>query len=163
MHALGGYRFTTQGVLDECLPSAAKTLAACIKSKSTPPTATITKNSEAKPILENRWRAGAYWKFSFSVPLTSKIKYDLTQEADFFFVNFHRDNATDTRYRDLSRNSIKFAIWPSFSIGPTLQLLFYQNKVNRDFLFQKQFGLEATVSFDLFNSREKAVQLKHKP
>ena len=161
--ALSGYRFTTQGTVDTCLASAAKSLASCIKSKSTPPNATIAKDSAASAILEDRWRAGAYWKFTFSIPFSPKVKYDLTQEADFFFVNFHRDNPTDIRYRDSSKNSLKFMVWPNFSIGPTLQLLFYQNKVNRDFLFQKQFGIEASFAFDLSNRREKGVQIKHKP
>ena len=94
------------------------------------------------------------------------MKYELnqeeSQEADFFF-NFHADNASDTKFLDRSKHSLKFAIWPSFSIGPTLRLLLYQNKVNRDFLFQKQLGFEANFTFNLFNGREKVVQLRQKP
>jgi len=44
-----------------------------------------------------------------------------------------------------------------------LQLIFFRNKVNRDFLFQRQFGFEASFAFDLFNQREPEVQIKHKP
>lgn len=160
--ALTGYRFETQGAMVECLPNAKESFAACITRLSTSPETSITKDSVATPILENRPRAGLYWKFNLSVPFGTKIKYELKQEADFFF-NFSRDNATDTRYRDVSNNSLKFLVWPNFSIGPTLQLLFYRNKVNGDFLFQKKFGLEATLSFDIFNRREKRVQLRHKP
>jgi len=160
--ALTGYRFETQGAVVECLSNAAETFADCIKRLSKPPETSITKDSARTAILENRPRVGLYWKFNLSVPFGAKVKYELKQEADFFF-NFSGDNATDTRYRDVSNNSLKFFIWPSFSIGPTLQLLFYRNKVNGDFLFQKKFGLETTLSFDIFNRREKRVQLKHKP
>ena len=160
--ALTGYRFETQGAVVECLPNAAESFADCIKRLSTAPETSITKDSAAAPILANRPRAGLYWKFNLSVPFGAKVKYELKQEADFFF-NFSRDNATDTRYRDVSNNSLKFFVWPNFSIGPTLQLLFYRNKVNGDFLFQKKFGLETTLSFDIFNRRESGVQLKHKP
>lgn len=160
--ALTGYRFETQGGMVECPPNAAETFADCIKRFSTPPVTSITEDSVGTAILENRPRAGLYWKFNLSVPFGTKVKYELKQEADFFF-KFSRDNATDTRYRDVANNSLKFSVWPNFSIGPTLQLLFYRNKVNGDFLFQKKFGLEATFSFDIFNRREKGVQLRHKP
>jgi len=166
IHALSGYRFNTQGVIVECLPTATQTFAACITKLSTLPMTAITKDSVATAILQSRPRAGLYWKYGLSIPLGSKVKYDLNQdgnqEADFFF-NFHQDKATDTRFLDRSTHSLKFTIWPSFSIGPTLRFLLYQNKVNRDFLFQKQFGFEANFSFNLFNPREKKIQIKHKP
>ena len=93
---------------------------------------------------------------------SSKVKYELKEEGDLFF-NFHRDNAIDTRFRDISSHSLKFTIWPSLSIGPTLRLLLYENKVNGTFLFQRQLGFETSLSFDLFNRREKMVQIQHKP
>jgi hypothetical protein len=129
---------------------------------SKPPTTAITKDSAATALSQSRPRAGLYWKFNLSIPFNPKVKYELTQEADFFF-NFGQDNATDTRYRDISKHSLKFAVWPSLSIGPSLSLLLYKNKVNGDFLFQKVFALETSLSFDLFNRREKVVQIKHKP
>jgi hypothetical protein len=160
--ALSGYRFETQGVVVECLPNSAETFADCIKRLSTSPETSITKDSMHSAILANRPRVGLYWKFNLSIPFGTKVKYELKQEADVFF-NFSGDNATDTRYRDVSNNSLKFFVWPNFSIGPTLQFLFYRNKVNGDFLFQKKFGLETTLSFDIFNRREKRVQLTRKP
>jgi hypothetical protein len=162
INALSGYRFNTAGSIVECRPSATETFVACISRLSKPAVAAITKDSAATAILEGRRRAGLYWQSSLSIQFNAKVKYELTQAADFFF-NFSRDNATDTRYRDISKHSLKFFVWPNFSIGPTLQVLLYQNKVNRDFLFQRQFGLEANVAFDLFNHREKGVQIKHKP
>jgi hypothetical protein len=160
--ALNGYRFETQGTVVECLPNPAETFADCIKRLSTLPETSITKDSVHSAILANRPRVGLYWKFNISIPFGTKVKYELKQEADFFF-KFNGDNATDTRYRDVANNSLKFFVWPNFSIGPTLQLLFYRNKVNGDFLFQKKFGLETTISFDIFNRREKRVQLTRKP
>ena len=166
IQAFSGYRFNTQGSIVECLPSATQTFAACITEKSTLPMMAITKDSTATAILRNRPRAGLYWKYGLSIPFGSKVKYDINQEgnqeADFFF-NFHQDNSADTRFLDRSKHSLKFTIWPSFSIGPSLQFLLYRNKVNHDFLFQKQFGFEANFSFNLFNPREKKVQIKHKP
>src|SRR2546421_227594 len=104
---------------------------------------------------------GLYWKLNLSIRFNPKVKYELTQEADLFF-NFRQDNATDTRYRDVSKHSLKFTIFPSLTIGPSLQLLLYKNKVNGDFLFQKVFALETSLSFDIFNHRDSGVQLKHK-
>jgi hypothetical protein len=145
------------------VPNAAETFAACITRLSKPPVA-ITKDSVATALSVTRPRAGMYWKVILSIPLFSpKVKYELNQEADFLFVNFRQDNDTATRYWDYSKHSLKFSIWPSFSIGPSLRLLLFQNKVNKTFLLQKEFGLETSFSFDLFNRREKGVQLKHKP
>jgi hypothetical protein len=166
IQAFSGYRFNTQGSIVECLPSATQTFAACITEKSTSPMTAITKDSVATAIFRNRPRAGLYWKYGLSIPFGSKVKYDINQEgnqeADFFF-NFDQDNSADTRFLDRSKHSLKFTIWPSFSIGPSLQFLLYRNKVNHDFLFQKQFGFEANFTFNLSNHREKMVQIKHKP
>jgi len=122
----------------------------------------ITMNSAASAITDSRPRAGFYWKSAFVIPLNTKMKYEFSDTGDYFF-NFHNDNATDTRYRDESKHSLKFVIWPSLSVGPTLRLLLYKNKVNGDFLFQKEFGFETSFAFDLFNRREKGVQIRHKP
>lgn len=103
-----------------------------------------------------------YWKAGLSIPIVEKVKYEFTDEGNFFF-NFHEDNATDTRGWDSEKHSLKFSIFPSFSIGPSLQMIFFRNKINRDLLFQRQFGFEATFAFDLFNSREKGIQVQHKP
>jgi len=166
IQAFGGYRFNTQGSIVECLPSATRTFATCITENSTPPMTAITKDSGATTILQSRPRAGLYWKYGLSIPFGSKVKYDINQqgnqEADFFF-NFPQDNSADTRFLDRSKHSLQFTILPSFSIGPSLQFLLYRNKVNHDFLFQKQFGFEANFSFNLSNHREKMVQIKHKP
>lgn len=158
--ALGGYRFNTTS--EVCLPNAAETFGACITrlNSTTPPS--VTKDTAASPILERRNRAGLYWKSGLTIPLGSIVKYELTDEGNFFF-NFHRDNVTDTRVWDSQKHSIKFAIFSSLSIGPSLQMIFFKNKINRDFLFQKQFGIETSFAFDLFNRREKGVQVKHKP
>jgi hypothetical protein len=161
--SLSGYRFDTQGTMDECRPTATESLADCIKRKSNPPGATITKDSIGTPILEDHRRAGVYLKTNLSIPFNSKITYQLDQEANFFFVSFHTDNPVDTWLLDKSKHRLLFNVFPSLSIGPSLELLFYKNKVNRDLLRQSQFGFETTFSFDLFNRREPGVQIKHKP
>lgn len=162
LRALLGYKFVTPSGTFVCLPKVNETFADCIKTLSTGSAPSITINSAASAILGNRPRSGFYWKSAFTIPFSPKMKYEFSDSGDFFF-KFSQDNATDTRYRDESKHSLKFVIWPSLSIGPTLRLLLYKNKVNNDFLFQKEFGFETTFAFDLFNRREKGVQLKRKP
>jgi hypothetical protein len=158
--ALRGYHFENPGDNDiDCLVSSAQTLSACINSNSAPPNGLITANSIPSALLQSRPRAGMYGSQSFSFPIGSKVKYELTQDADFFFVNFHRDTTIDTRFRYNSKNRLSFMIWPNFSIGPTLELFMYQNKVNRNFLFQRTLGIETKLSFDIFNRREKKSQV----
>ena len=161
LNALLGYRFNTAGGEVECLASSAKTFGDCIKENSAT-SAGITKDSPVNVVLQDRPRAGMYFKANLSIPFGSKVKYQIDQEADFFFVNFRRDTSLDTRFRDITKHTVSFTIWPSVSIGPMLRLLFYQNKVNRDFLFQREFGIETKVSFDIFNRREKGVQVRNK-
>jgi hypothetical protein len=162
INAFGGYRFDTQGTIVECLPNSTESFSGCITRLSKLPTPAITKDSIASAILNSRPRSGVYSRINFTVPFGAKVRYVLTEEGDLFF-NFHGDTAIDTRFRDISTHSLKFVVWPSLSIGPTLRLLLYQNKVNGDFLLQKQFGFETSLSFDLFNRREKMVQIRHKP
>jgi hypothetical protein len=54
-------------------------------------------------------------------------------------------------------------VWKNFSFGPTLDLLLYQNKRNRSFLFQQQWGFETKLNFDIFNRRERGSQIRQKP
>jgi hypothetical protein len=114
-------------------------------------------------LSEDRPRPGVYWKSNFSIPFGSRVKYVLDDEGDFLFVNFRKDTTLDTRFRDISKHSLSFSIFPSISIGPTLRLLLYQNKINRHFLVQKEFGIETKISFDIFNRRETGVQFRNKP
>lgn len=166
--ALAGYQFNTQGVIANCPLSAEKKVADCIKEKSKPPNATITKGSDAQALLHNRPRAGFYSNWSFSLQL-GRAKYETSGEADFF-AKFGQDNETDTRYRVFWKHALKFPILPSLSIGPSIDFFRYLNKLDSDLvseldrkpLFQTQAGFEATFTFDLFNRREKSVQIKYK-
>ena len=158
--ALRGFHFDNpDGNDQECLVSSAQTLDDCIAFKSGPLERSITANSSPSALLQARPRAGIYWNHRFSFPIGSKIKYEATQDADYFFVRFHQDTSIDTRFRYNSKNSLRFMIWSNFSIGPALELFIYQNKVNGDFLFQRTLGIETTLNFDVFNRREKKSQI----
>ena len=162
--AFTGYQFVTgNNAPVKCVPDAKKTIVSCIEDKSKDPNPTITKNSIASAILMDRPRSGFYWKSNFTLPFGSRVKYEFSDEGDFFAKNFDTDLVTDTRIRDYSKHSVKFFVWPNLSFGPALNLLLYQNKINKNWLTQKQFTLEATMSFDFFNWREKKVQLTNKP
>ena len=159
--ALRGYHFENPDDNDpECLVNAAQTLSDCIAAKSLPAAGMILPTSTPSALLEGRPRAGIYFNHIFSFPIWSKMKYEAKQDADFFFVKFHEDTTIDTRFRYNSKNSLLFTIWPNFSIGPTMELFMYQNKVNGNFLFQRQFGIVTKINFDIINRREKKSQVK---
>jgi hypothetical protein len=170
MRALKGYRFDNpDGSSFECLVASGRTLGKCIDDNSEPPDDPITMNSVGNALIQGRPRAGIYWNHAFSIPFGPKLKYEVTQDADFFFVTFARNTTVDTRFRYNAKNSVKWTIWPNFSIGPTLELLMFQNhkgfdpvlqeQTGRKFLFQRTFGIEAKVNFDIFNRREKLAQI----
>jgi len=160
MRALRGYHFENpDGTSFECLVKSAQTLGECITENSKPPAGLITASSIPSALLQGRPRAGIYWNHNFSFPILSNLKWEFSQDADFFVVNFARDTSIDTRFRYNSKNRLSFKIWKNFSIGPALDLFMYQNKVNRNFLFQRSFGIETNISFDVFNRREKKAQI----
>ena len=161
-NALLGYRFDTNGGEVNCLANSSETFSKCISDNSGT-AGGITKDTPVTALSQDRPRAGVYWKTNFSIPFGPRVKYVLDEEADFLFKNFRQDTSIDTRFRDISKHTLSFSIWPSISIGPTLRLFLYQNKVNRDFLIQKEFGIETSISFDIFNRRETGVQFKYKP
>lgn len=162
LRALRGYRFESAAGSVECLADSSQTLGDCISTNSKAP-GFITMDATATALVQGRPRAGIYWSHTLSIPLGDRLKYEVTQDADYFFVKFHNDTSIDTKFRYSSTNRLSFMFWPNFSIGPTLDLLMFQNKRNEKFLFQRQIGFETKLNFDIFNRREKSVQLKHKP
>jgi hypothetical protein len=161
-NAFRGFAFDTANGEILCVVSPAQSIDDCITENSKT-IGGITKDSPVRVLSEDRPRAGIYWKSNFSIPFGSRVKYIFDDEGDFLFVNFRKDTTLDTRLRDISKHSLSFTIFPSISIGPTLRLLLYQNKINRDFLIQKEFGIETKISFDIFNRRETGVQFRNKP
>jgi len=122
----------------------------------------MNKDSEGTAITANRWRAGFYAKSGFSIPIFSVAKYEPSYEGDLFF-NFSGDTFTDTRYRHILKQNLKFTILPNLSVGPSWQVLWYRNKnAEHSYLIQHQVTMEVSFGFDVFNWREKQVQFKRK-
>ncbi len=162
--AFDGYQFITNGVVVECRPNALQSFAKCIEENSDPAKGgSITIDSEKIPLEATRRRAGFYGKLGFSRPFGPRLKYELDGTGDYFIFNFPEDTTLDTRFRFDLKHRLSFVLWPSVSIGPVWDMLLYKNKINKDFLFQKQLGVELKVSFDLFNRRDIGAQLKNKP
>lgn len=163
INALNGYRFNTVGGPVECLPDPARTFATCVNDLSDPAKGgMVTKDTEGTAILTNRWRAGFYAKGGLSIPIFSLAKYEPSYEGDLFF-NFSGDTSTDTKYRHILKQPLKFTVLPNLSIGPNWQVLWYRNKnAEHSYLIQHQVTVEVSFGFDLFNWREKPVQFKRK-
>jgi hypothetical protein len=182
-NVLMGYEFVTGGVPDPltCTLQPNKSLKACIKDGIS--NGKITKDSQVLKAHTGRRRMGFYWKWNATIPLHEKVSWELSDEGDWYFADPRNDLLTDTRFRDIFKTSIKFQVFPNFSIGPKLDLLLYRNQkaldssvklmgvqkdlnlnpIGFDFLSQKTFGFEASYSFNWFNRRESGVQFKNKP
>lgn len=161
INAPNGYQFSDEVI---CTPDASVPLSKCVEDNSDPATGgIITQDSEPIILTQDRPRAGSYWKVAFSQQIVPRVKYQFEDATDFFFVNFRQDTTVDTRFRSISKHRLNFEIWPSFSIGPVLDVLIYQNKRNKDWLIQRTFSIEAKINFDIFNRREPGAQVKHKP
>lgn len=162
LNSLRGFRFRTSGPDAECLANPAQTFATCVTNESDPSKGgLVTKDSQGTAILETRPRAGFYAKGALSVPLHSLIKYEPSYEGDVFF-NFSGDSPTDTKWRHIVKQNLKFTVFPNLSIGPTWQVLWYRSKNIDTYLIQHLVTMEISYGFDLFNRRERDVQLKRK-
>jgi hypothetical protein len=121
----------------------------------------ITKDTPVIALLQDSPRAGFYWKGHVTIPIHSQVSFELDEEGDFFMENSLSTSA-DTRRREMTKIKLGFIVFPNLTIGPTLNLLRFRNQVNKDFLFQHTFGAEIKWAFDIYNRREKGVQVTHK-
>jgi hypothetical protein len=162
LNALRGFQFSTSGPTLECLPNPAQTFATCVSNLSDPAKGgLVTKDSQGTAILATRPRAGFYAKGALSIPVYSLVKYEPSYEGDVF-VNFSDDSPTDTKWRHIVKQNLKFTVFPNLSIGPSWQVLWYRSKNIDTYLIQHLVTLEVSYGFDLFNRRERDVQLKRK-
>lgn len=160
--------FFTNGVLTvPCTATATLTIGQCIKKAlNTDPNA-ITPNSSVGTHRIGQDHAGAYWNLNLTVPFHSRFSYVLTDKADWFFVKYQSEPSTATLFRDVEQHQLKFIIFPSFSIGPEVDVLMFQNKsvpgLKGHFLAQEQFIVKAQFAFELANWRKKWTQIKYAP
>lgn len=169
--ALEGFNFLANGeVTATCLALSGVSFATCVANYSNPKVTnppTITASSQVTTLLGSRNHAGGYWRTSMTVPFHPRVNYVFTDSGDWFFVHFATENTTDTRFLDLEEHQLKLNIFPSLSIGPELDLLFYENKtvgpLQGTFLRQDQILMKAEFDFDLFNMRKKVNQIEYAP
>jgi 5'-nucleotidase, C-terminal domain len=163
-NALTGINFTTSGTVVPCSAANPKqTIGQCFKAN----VAVMRPTTVVASTRNGQDHTGAYWKVNLTVPFHPRVSYVLTDSGDWFFVRYATETSTTTLLRDYSQHQLKFTIFPSFSIGPELDVLLYRNKavgsLNGHFLFQDQLIMKAQWSFDLFNSTDKSKQIKYAP
>lgn len=162
-NALTGINFTTAPTVISCPAISTQTIGQCFKASvnAMRPTTLVASTRNGQD------HTGTYWKVSLTVPFHPRVSYVLTDVGDWFFVHYGTENSTTTLLRDYSQHQLKFTIFPSFSIGPELDVLLYRNKsvgpLQGHFLFQDQFIMKAQWNFDLFNKRDKRRQIEYAP
>lgn len=158
-NALEQIDFITNGTVTPCSATAAQPISQCLGNAIRTNPQAITPNSEVDAKRLGRDHAGIYWKLNLTITFHPKVSYVFTDAGDWFLFQFHTDNSTDTFFRDYSQHQLKFNVFPNFSIGPEVDLLFYQNKavgaLRGHFLRQDQAIMKAQFSFDLFNHRKR--------
>jgi 5'-nucleotidase-like protein len=166
-NALEGFTFTTAGTSTTCLATATVSISQCVKNAVKANPSSITAASEVASLRAGHNHSGMYWKLNLTVPFHPIVSYVFTDTGDWFFVHFHTDNSTDTRFRDVEQHQLKLTLFPSLSIGPEVDLLFYENasagNLGGRFLRQDQVMMKAQFNFDVFNYRKLRQQLKYAP
>jgi hypothetical protein len=127
------------------------------KTASSPINSTFDVTSERHLL----GRYGVYWNIGLTVPISTNISYNFVETSDFFF-NSSGDNSANTKFRHQIVQSVEFFVLPSLSFQPTLTFYLYENKVNYDFLFQRQYVVKINYSFDWTNLHQARQQFKYK-
>lgn len=166
-NALDGFVFTTDGLSTTCQATATVSISQCVKNTAKADPASIAPTSEVRGLRSGHNHAGMYWKFNLIVPFHPRVSYIFTDTGDWFFVHYSSDNSTDTRFRDTEQHQLKFTIFPSFSIGPEVDILLYRNsstpQLPGHFLRQDTVMMKAQFNFDLFNGRKLWQELQYAP
>jgi 2',3'-cyclic-nucleotide 2'-phosphodiesterase (5'-nucleotidase family) len=166
-NALDGFTFVTNGLQTPCPATATVSISQCVKNAVKANPQSITPISQVLSERSGHDHGGMYWKLNLTVPFHPKVSYVLTDTGDWFFVHYHTDNSTDTRFRDVEQHQLKLDIFPSLSIGPEIDFLFYENSSSgpftTHFLRQDVLMMKAQFSFDLFNGRKAWQQIKYAP
>ncbi|MDQ2843106.1 MAG: 5'-nucleotidase C-terminal domain-containing protein [Acidobacteriota bacterium] len=99
--------------------------------------------------------AGTYLNFNWKFPVWSRQDasggnqswyFMLTNKGDFYF-NSHADTPVQTRYLDKLTPALVFPIWGKLSFSPKVNLILYENKVNRYHYRALQPGFSVSYSF----------------
>lgn len=166
-NALREIDFTTGKFFTACPTSAALPISQCVKAAVKANPKSITPASVVSTRRDGQDHAGMYWKLNLTVPFHPRVAYVLTDNGDWFFVHYATETSTTTLLRDVSQHQLRFTIFPSFSIGPELDLLLYENKtvgaLRGHFLRQNQLIMKAQFNFDWFNRRNVAKQIEYAP
>lgn len=130
--------------------------------------ANFLKPSTSPPMQElaTFHTSGMYWDGQATVPLpipTLQPKYVVVLKGDLF-ANRSRsrgridnETASQTRYDVTFSHGFKFPIYGSFSLQPTFEWFYYENKIFESFLKKRNFDIE--VSYD-FSRKSRVSVLK---
>lgn len=162
-NALTGINFITDTTTVPCPATSAQTIGQCFKNN----VKAMTLSTLPRSTRNGQDHTGSYWKINLTIPFHPRVSYVLTDAGDWFFVRYGTETSTTTLLRDYSQHQLKFTIFPSFSIGPELDVLLYRNKsvgpLTGHFLFQDQLIMKAQWNFDVFNHRQKLKQIQYAP
>jgi hypothetical protein len=153
----GGYQFGHQfnaitafifdpGDIKCSLGDTKQTVQQCIKSNSNPAAPFIAVRAER----EGRFQHGLFLNFKLVVPFHPKVSYTIENKGEFFFTRQPIDNSTDTRYQDVLEQTVSIPLFDNLFFEPKLRLFWYQNKVDRNSFWQRQYGLTINYKFDWY-------------
>lgn len=164
-NALEHIDFVSGTAVTRCWASASSSIPQCIKDLISKQPQIFTSGTEVRTGRLGHNHSGIYWKLNLTVPFHPKVSYVLTDAGDWFWVRFHSDNSTDTLVRDYSQHLLKFSVFPSLSIGPEVDVLFYCNKsvpqLRGHCLRQHQLVMKAQFAFEWFNRRKIWRQIEY--
>jgi hypothetical protein len=97
--------------------------------------------SAPKMITTDFLTSGLYLNFNVKFPVWSKQDptgadkswyFILANKGDFYFNNPANDTSVQTRYLDKLTPSLNFPIFGKFVLSPKVDIIFYENKINRN-------------------------------
>lgn len=111
----------------------------------------LGSNAQLTSVIGGRnfYQHGAYLDFRIDAPLPghSSGEYVVENRGDLFF-NRGNDTPVDVRFLNDMKHSLQLPIYGKFSLGPSIELIFFKTKVSGNYYFSYSTSVSLSYSFD---------------
>lgn len=111
----------------------------------------LAANAQLTSVIGDRdfYQQGAYLNFRIDAPLPGRStgEYIIENRGDIFF-NRRQDAPVDVRFLDDMKHSLQLPIYGKFSLGPSIELIFFKAKVSGNYYFSYSTSVSLSYSFD---------------
>lgn len=127
------------------VPCSADSLQACVLQNA----GIVNASERIKQVNEARWQSAVYLDTLYKLPLNKfkKAYFVLKNKGEYYF-NSSDDTQVLTKYDYTMSNGFSFPIYRNLSVEPTIDLLWYENKVALNDFFKLNYSIKLNYTVD---------------